>query len=255
MTPKTLALAGGLLAAGAAHAVPVEITITNQSGPGGLALTPVLTVLHGGGYDAFDAGAPASPGVEEIAEEGDVGPELATLGGEATGVAAAPGGFAGAPVIEPGESATVTVNVDPASDRYLTFLSMVIPSNDLFVGNDDPFAYEVFDASGAFAFAGPIRILGGDVRDAGTEANDGLGAAFSTDGGTATETPGGVVTLAGDLSVLLGTNAPTGPITAVQGAGDFLATVEVAIVPLPAGLPLAAMGLGGLALLRRRARR
>lgn len=254
MPLRTLALTGGLLAAGMAQAAPITVIVTNEQGSGGLALTPVLSVLHGGSYDPFDAGAPAANGVEQIAEEGDVGPELRTLGAEATGVAAAPAGFAGAPVIEPGESARVVIDVDPIMDRYLTFLSMVIPSNDLFIGNDDPFAYEVFDARGAFSFAGPIRVTGGSVWDAGTEVNDGLGAAFSTGGGTATGTTDPIA-LAGDLSSLLGIDAPTGPITSVPGAGDLLATVRVvegvAPIPLPAGAPLLLLGLGALGLARR----
>lgn len=254
---ESFALADVLMTAGAAHAVPVEIT--NAQGAGGPALTPLLSVLHDGCSDPFDAGGLADDGLEQIPGEGDVGPERATLGDEATGVAAQTAGFAGAPVIEPGETATVTIDADPSGDRYLTFLAMVIPSDDIFIGNDDQFAWEIFDAGDGFALPGPITILGGGARDAGTEVNDNLGAAFSIDGGTATDT-GAPVALTGDLSFLLGINAPTGPIGSVPGAGDVLATIEVALgevvpIPLPASLPLAAMGLGGLALLRRRARR
>ena len=254
MTLRSVVLAGGLLAAGAAHAAPLDITFTNVQSAGGLALTPFLTVLHDGSYDPFDAGGTASAGVEAIAEEGDVSVELGTLGGETAGVALAPDGFPGAPVIEPGETATLRLDVDPASDRFLTFLSMVIPSNDLFVGNDDPMAYEIFDAVGEFVLDGPIEVFAGAVWDAGTEVNNGQGAAFSTDGGTATETSDPIA-LAGSLDVLLGINAPTGPITTVPGAGDLLFTVEVAPapIPLPAGLPLMLAALGGLAFVRRRA--
>jgi len=184
------ALASTALVAAPAAAKSIEITITSNQQVGGLFLTPLLTVLHDGSYDAFDPGSAASTGVETLAETGSPAAEIGgAAAGFTTNVITSPGGFAGAPVIDPGESATIRIdNIDVTSDRYLTFLSMIIPSNDLFVGNGNPFAYELFDDMGNFTNISPIEITADEVWDAGTEANDNQGAAFNSAGGTETET-------------------------------------------------------------------
>jgi hypothetical protein len=236
------------LGAGAAQAVTLQITVTNEQTSGGLSLTPFLTVFHDGSFDAFDAGGMASPALEAIAEEGDVSVALSGLGGETTAVVAAPGGFPGAPVIEPGETGTVLVDVDPFSDLYLSFLAMVIPSNDLFLGNPDPLAYQLFDGAGMFLNIADILVGPSGVWDAGTEQNNNQGAAFNTGGGTATDTLEGIA-LAGDLGYLVGQGTPIGPVT---GIGDGLARISIAVVPLPATLPMAIAAVGLLGWVGRR---
>lgn len=253
------ALLGGAAVASLTMAAPLaaktlEITITSNQAPGGLYLTPLLTVLHDGSYDAFDPGATASAGVQAIAEGGDVSVERnGAAAAFNSGVITSPGGFAGAPVIDPGEAATIRIRVDPATDRYLSFLSMVIPSNDAFIGNGNPFAYELFDGMGNFTGISPIEVSSDEVWDAGTEVSNNLGAAFNTAGGTRSD-ENGVVTLAGDAGLLnlLGQNTPAGTsVLSVPQASDLLATISVAQVPLPAGLPLMLFALGGLGVARR----
>ena len=244
------ALVALALAASSASAVTLQIEITNTQGPDGLSLTPFLNVFHDGSYDPFDAGGLASAGVEAIAEEGDVSVELASIPGLTSGVATAPGGFPGAPVIEPGETATVRIDVDPTTERYFTFLSMVIPSNDLFVGNDNPLAYEIFDAFGEFNGAAEFIIDIATIWDAGTEANTNLGAAFNTAGGTATDTVN-PIQLISDLSFLNGEVTPVNTLAGLGSVGS-LGTIGISVVPLPAGLPLFLVALGGFGLLARR---
>lgn len=254
------AVAAATMAAGAANATMLQFEFTNNSASEGLYLTPFLSVFHDGTYDAFNAGATASAGIEAIAEEGDVSVERAAAeaAGFTTAVAANAAGFPGAPVIDPGETASFVIDLDPTSERFISFFSMVIPSNDIFIGTNNPTAYSLFDAAGNFSGIGPIEILGGDVYDAGTEENNGLGAPFSADGGTATDTPGGVISLGPDLSVLAGITRPAGlgPVITTQGASDLLATVtvtEIAPVPLPAGGLLLLGGLAAMGgVLRRR---
>jgi hypothetical protein len=52
-----------------------------------------------------------------------------------------------------------------------SYLAIVIPSNDAFIGNADPQAHRLFDAYGTFLGA-YFTIYGSDVPDAGPEVND-----------------------------------------------------------------------------------
>ena len=261
-------LKGGLIAttllAGAAQAATVEVSITNNQGIGGLYLTPLLSIFHDGTYDSFDVGSTVTPGVEEIAEEGEPGIAIGEIdainaasgSNHATAVLANPGGFSGAPVLDPGEVTTLQIDLDTSSQRFFSFLSMVIPSNDTFIGNDNPLAYELFDASGAFVFNDLIEVFASDAWDGGTEGNDGNGAAFAPPTGTdATDTSVGVAALA-DLDFLIGRpQAPGGTIASASGLLASISITEVAAVPLPAGLPLLLGGLGAFGLVRGRRRK
>ena len=167
------------------------------------------------------------------------------------------GGFPGAPVLDPGEVTSFVFDLDPTSQRFFSFLSMVIPSNDTFIGNPDPMAFAIFDAMGLFTGLPDIILTGANVWDAGTEANTLQGGAFSTAGGTATETSD-PIQLQASLDFLIGAGNPgNGSIGTVPRITDRFITIsfsEVASVPLPAGLPLLAAGLGAFAWVGRRRR-
>jgi len=259
-------LKGGLLAssllAGAASAATLEITVTNERSTGGLYLTPLLSIFHDGSFDSFDAGSGASAAVEALAEEGNVAGVIGTVEAanamngtnHSTAVIANAAGFGGAPVLDPGEVTTIQVDLDTNTQRFLSFLSMVIPSNDTFIGNDNATAYELFDMAGNFVLSDTINILTSDAWDAGTELDDGNGAAFApaTPLG-ATDTPNGVITALGDLDFLIG--RPQAPGGAVGSASGLLASIsisEVAAVPVPASLPLLLGGLGAFGVMRRK---
>lgn len=69
------------------------------------------------------------------------------------------------------ETFTVTLEGTPEQNRYFSFASMLFPTNDGFIGNDDPQAIEIFDESGNFIGADFV-VTGEDAWDAGTEVND-----------------------------------------------------------------------------------
>ncbi|MGD8396112.1 MAG: spondin domain-containing protein, partial [Candidatus Eiseniibacteriota bacterium] len=152
----------------------VTVVIENLAPANGTWLTPVWVGLHDGTFDPFDAGAPASTALERLAEDGNTTPlEQLFDAGDAGHVQAVVPGSTGNPQLAPGESATHTFIVDPTdpTSQFLGLLSMVIPSNDAFIGADDPQAHRIFTAGGEFLGAF-FTIEGTAVRDAGTEVND-----------------------------------------------------------------------------------
>lgn len=175
-----LLLPTAILASFQAGAVEVKVTVENLSPEGGLYLTPLWVGFHDGSFDVYDRGAAASAGVERFAEDGDFAAlrdEFAGAGGF-DAVILNPEGFPGAPVFDPGLSSREIFDLDPASNRYLSYGAMILPSNDAFIANGDPLAHELFDETGAFN--GPISfvVYGNEVLDAGTEENTEMDAAF-----------------------------------------------------------------------------
>jgi len=182
-SPRSLlaVLALGLLTTNG-RAELIRIEVQNLSPTGGLFLTPFWVGFHSGGFDIYNIGAQASLGLERIAEDGDVGQlrsEFAVadpMGQD--GVVLAPNGFPGAPVFDPGDSGALEINVNPMTQRYFSYASMIIPSNDAFVANGNPMAHPLFDTLGNFLGTRTIDIVGDNVLDAGTEDNTEMDAAF-----------------------------------------------------------------------------
>ncbi|RJP74806.1 MAG: T9SS C-terminal target domain-containing protein [Candidatus Zixiibacteriota bacterium] len=167
----SLVLAFGLTTA--SQAEQVTVFIENLSPSRGVWLTPLWVGFHDGTFDTHDLEFPATEAVERLAEDGDTGP-ISTL------FEAAPGtreqativSETGIPPFSPGETASYTFDLDPTScpSIYLSFLSMVVPSNDAFIGNENAQAHLVYQ-NGEFH---PLHIIvtGEFVKDAGTEDND-----------------------------------------------------------------------------------
>ncbi len=256
----TVALVTLTLAA-SASAENVLVTVENNQPMGGFSFTPLWHGFHDGSFDAFDAGSAASAGLELIAELGDP----SALDGEFA--AAVPSGVSsvlfspsGPPPFTPGQVNSALLNVGDATvNRYFSFAAMVIPSNDLFIGNDDPMGYEVFDAGGNFNGPLTIEVYGRDVWDAGTEVNDASdGPAFVVgQDGTLGTAEGGVVHAffgspgaADYLNSLNGIETPAYTVTDLLTEGELLATIT--ITPEPTSFTgLALMGLLATRLRRR----
>lgn len=133
---------------------------------------------------------------------------------------------------------------------------MVIPSNDLFFGNDNPMSSPLFDAGGHFAGPIVIDVYGWDVRDNGTEVNDAFGgAAFSANGGVGADEMNPIrefFTVDGDeeyLESFVGAMTADGStVGSTFGPGDLIVRIATVTAPASAGL----LGLGGPVMARGR---
>ncbi len=201
LTISTIAgLGSAMLMATSAEAFSLQLTIENLGPTDGGLVTPLWVGLHDGSFDLFELNAPASTGIEIIAEDGVTGletPELLspfginnlgelgidqnlTLASLFNASAAGTNGglqdlITATPIIGtfPNETASTILHVDPNQNRYLSYAAMFFPSNDAFIGNEEQTAIELFDSSGDFLGADFV-VLGAEVWDAGTEFNDEL---------------------------------------------------------------------------------
>ena len=225
------ALASATVAAPVAAAPPertYEVTITNLTS--GQPLTPPAVATHNGGLHVFRVGDPASFGVKEIAENGNLGPLLDDLEGRrkvsdvlaTTTGPLVPEGTPGAAMFE--DSVTFTIDARPGA-RFLSFVSMLICTNDGFTGLD---RFRLPHQVGA------SRTASTNGYDAGTEINtedfadmvppcQELIGVSSGEGGTGTSDPalaeGGVIHhhpgIAGGADLLPGVHGWTDPVSAV----------------------------------------
>ncbi len=249
-----LALSLSIIGLAAAHAAQVQVTVTNDAPVGGTYLTPVWVGFHDGTFNAFTAGQAASAGIESLAEDGMVGTLSASFAG--SGVDGAVGGGPIAP------GATVNTNLNVSSDGsndFLSFASMVLPSSDFFIGNDDPKIASIAGIlDGTF---GSISFTVLSVYDAGTEVNDFATSAgnglFGIAGGQGGPNQGAdqngviAVALGSDYAAYLNNGGVNiAPLNFSNYAS--IATITVSLIPIPAALPLLASAIAGLACVQRR---
>ncbi|MEX1025129.1 MAG: spondin domain-containing protein [Planctomycetota bacterium] len=160
----------------------IIVSVANRAPAMGTFQTPVWVGFHDGTFDIYEAGMPASTffptnnGLERLAEDGTTDAfrdDFALLGaGTRDGVI---GDFGGP--VPPGARVSERFRLDPdnATNRFFSYASMVIPSNDAFVANGDPLTHEVFSPAGSFV-GQDFTVPGSAVLDAGTEVNDELPA-------------------------------------------------------------------------------
>lgn len=164
-----LALGGTALAqqeggSGGAAARSYRVTVTNLTPY--QPFTPPAIALHRPSVEVFAVGDPASMPVKEIAENGNLAPLLDVVASTNAIRGAVVGDGPLVPASDPGDTgfpyfAELHVDAD-ASARYLSFISMLVATNDGFVGLDTvPLPQEVNGSVTYFAQA----------YDAGTEMN------------------------------------------------------------------------------------
>jgi hypothetical protein len=255
-----LVLALPWLAPAQARGGLLEISVTNNQPNGGFAISPVWVGVHDGTFTTFTPGSTASASIQAVAELADTSKITADFTGH--GAQTTVGGM---PYV-PGASVTSFLNVaDPATERYLSFAAMVVPSNDFFIANADPKAFQLFDAAGNFLGLRTIEIFGANVWDAGTEVdNINFGAAFIVGdniqdhvdaNGTIMAVFGGGTDFSAYLSSIDGKPTPAGyDISHLISSGDLIATIQISSVPEPSTLALFALGMPGAVLATRRFR-
>ena len=133
-----------------------EVTITNVTK--GEIFTPIMVASHRHDVRLFEAGSPASPELEMLAEAGDTGPlSDKLLADGALDVATTDG------VLPPGQSVTVHVRTNNRHN-HVSVAAMLVPTNDAFMAVN--------------GVKGPrlhrSKTVMSPAYDAGTETNDEL---------------------------------------------------------------------------------
>jgi len=250
-----------LLSISVTQAANVTLTFSNISGANGPALSPFFAAFHDGTFDAFNPEALATSAIELVAETGNgagltsvfAASKASNNGGFSRTVTASINAF-GPGIFLPGASGSITVDLDPVKNRYLSYFAMVVPSNDRFLGNDSPIEIELFDSLGNFT-GGTFQDNGAAIWDAGTETDGLFGAAFLV-GSSASDSPAqnGVIQANNDFSVYAGLATPAGyNFTNLPGANTpLLRITAVSAVPVPAAAWLFGSALPFLGFMRRR---
>ena len=209
----------------------VLITVENLAPEGGLHATPFWVGFHDGTFDIGNPGEAAGGGLEELAEDGETDVLSERFGNESDGVDAtitAPDGFTGAPVFDPGEIVSFEIDVDDTEDnQYFSFASMLIPSNDAFIGNLNPFAYKIFRNNGRFRGPLTIEVFGDEVYDAGTEVNNPQGGAPFSEGGDAVDENGVIHMEEMHLDEFVGTGTPVGDLQSAFSDNTPIARITI----------------------------
>ncbi len=268
----------------------VRVDITSNAPDGGVALTPVWVGFHDGSFDSYNGGLTSQVGLERLAEDGDNSVISADFLGGYTYIDNSSGSAVsarvlssqsgservdgevasttGAPPIQPGETATSFFDIDTSGiNRYFSYASMVLPSNDFYVANGNPFAHDLsslYDGEGSVTFS---IGLPGTVNDAGTEVESYVTSAanglFGLAGGQSGPNQGADEN--GVNANVLGPD-PLSALNFIEGTPatfDFndsslypngIATITITAVPEPSSIALGVLGLVGIGMISRRGR-
>ncbi len=146
--------------------------------------------------------------------------------------------------------------VDTAQNPFFSFAAMVVPSNDFFIGNDSPTAYQLFDGAGHLQISS-ITLKSKDIWDAGTEVHDPLTAAFVTVGNAAGHADQNSVVARNfaEFYAFNGLNTAAGYIFNSQSGAEtdvYRISFDVTPVPEPETYALMLAGLGLIGMVARR---
>jgi len=238
----------------------VTVTVTNLAAPRSVSFAATHLGFHQGTFDAFNNGQAATAGIISVAEPGTGAQWQADFA--AADPTSTRGSIAGGALLPGSTPRSRSFLVDAGLNRFFTFAAMVVPSNDFFIGNDNPMQYRMFDEMGNLLI-NSISQRGRQIWDAGSEAFDPLNAAFVAGGISANRTPqNGVVSFNFAELAMFDGQMTNGGYMFQSGLSadqeiyrlDFT-SVDVEVVPEPSSVILMASGLLllGVAVRRRSA--
>lgn len=228
----------------------VAVTVENLAPAGGIAFAPLHVGFHAGLFDAFDLGAVAGEAIVSVAEGGAGGAwQAAFAAAEPNATRGTVGGL-----LLAGATASLQFMVDTAANPYFSFAAMVVPSNDLFIGNDLPTRHKLFDAAGNLVVS-QIGQKARDIWDAGSEVFDPAAAAFVGNNDLRADQNSVV---AFNFAELAGFNGLTTGAGYTFGSGlsadteVYRISFQLAPVPEPGSWAMLGAGLGALGFVARR---
>ena len=230
----------------------VTATVTNLAPTNSISFAPLHVGFHSGLFDSFNINQVAGPGIVSVAEGGSGTQWQADFA--ITDPTATRGTIGG--LLTPGSSASLTFGVNAGLNPFFSFASMVVPSNDFFIGNDNPQQYRLFNSAGDLLISSIFQTTN-QIWDAGSEIFDPLAAAFV--GNNDLRTPqNGVVSF--NFSELDGFNGLTtgagyvfdAQLTSQQQVYRIDFTSTAASVPEPSSAALMCAGLLSLGWIARR---
>jgi len=152
-----LSVSALIFASSQVHGQDLSITVTNLTQ--GLHFTPIITAAHASDDHIFMVGSSATAELQAMAEGGDISGLVSMLSNADADTNENPaGGF-----LAPGMSTTYMLT-NEAANTHLSMTTMILPSNDGFVGLD---GWEIPTEAGTYT----IML---NAYDAGTEANNEL---------------------------------------------------------------------------------
>ncbi len=125
-------------------------------------MSPLAVLTHNSDFMLFEVGQSASVALEQLAEEGSNAELIAFSQSDENVIQ----GIAGNGLLLPGNSDEVTISVDVDEEGYLSVASMLVNTNDAFVG-ETGLSLKDLEVGESFQ-------MNMNVWDAGTELNDEL---------------------------------------------------------------------------------
>jgi len=149
------------------------LTVESKTGQFGSWFSPVWVGIHDGGFDWFDVGEKAANWTQAIAEFSDFGPIREQFSSDPTSniFQTSTGGNE----IAPGDDRETCFSIDEnefetGNDLYISYAAAFLPSNDAFIGNNNPTQFKIYDSSDDELE--DMYYCVNEVLDAGTEEND-----------------------------------------------------------------------------------